>query len=150
MEEWRGSERLLDLAQAAGAVEVRTDSAGSTLVLKPEGVAWTPVTLLSKAESVVAAGSGIAEPLKRSKVESMVGLARNGWGFGTFDSTRYADGDGLTFNPSLARPRSYFVALLRAVKIFEKGVPHIEHGGTDRYYRRLLSLPRDKLRRVSP
>ena len=54
-------------------------------------------------------------------------------------------GQPLVYHMSLARPQSYFQALLRHKEIFEKRVGEILHFKTDGYYRCLLSLKAERL-----
>ena len=49
---------------------------------------------------------------------------------------------------NFAKPKSYFAVMLAAPAIIEKGVPSIRYDQSDGYYRCLLRLPAEKLKRM--
>ncbi len=82
--------------------------------------------------------SGSGKPLvQQCKLELLVGLAQAGWRPGEHLS-KWGNGEARLYDHSLARPKSYFAALLSVDDIIAKGVQFIEHFEKDGYYKCLI------------
>jgi len=85
-----------------------------------------------------------APPLKLPKLRLKYLLHEQGWRPGDVPLA-FVPGHPLVYNPSDARPVSYFCALLDAHRIFEEGVDVIKHGCRHGYYLVLLKVTGDAL-----
>ena len=138
---------VLDDLAAKGAITLHRptpDGAVEGVSVNRSVLAWTGLYLLSDPVAVVLCGSQTTEPMKKSKVETMLQLRRAGWSVGNTGHEHTSDSERV-MHGSLTRPLSYFVCLLNEEIIRNKGISRILHGGKDGYYRCLLQVPAEKL-----
>jgi hypothetical protein len=134
----------VELLQRLGAITTGYDDFGDcVLKLNPQAVTWSLAVALS---SPIAIGRMHTDlrPLKKSKLEVMMGLCLAGWAPCAAGVDIYTGGVRW-YRPNIAQPLSYFVCLSEAATLFHKGVKKIRHGATDGYYRCLLRLDSEAL-----
>ena len=138
---------FMDLQQlaAAGTVAIENDEFHeSQICLRTEGIAWSPVHLVSAPVSICRVSHASKNPLKLSKLEVLVALVHQGWTDGrpaeplTPDSAQICK---LNAKQSL----SYLCVMMCKDKVFAKGAPSIDHDQCDHYYRVLLRLDANAL-----
>ena len=84
---------------------------------------------------------------KATKTELNLLLYKDGWQPSVGVLAPYKQGGERLYHQQLQKPRSYFHALVCASALFGKGIECIRHDALDKYYRTLISLEGELLRK---
>ena len=127
--------------EAMRAVRLRQNEFGELEIrVEPSNVRALPMVEVGFPTQIVQS----PDHTVNSKLDLVLSLFRNGWSAAN-PRNAYADGASREFFLLIRAPRSYFVCLLEAGKIFEKGILAIKHKQKDLYYQALLRLRGEQL-----
>ena len=127
---------------ARGVVDAADDEFGELrLHMRPTGVEWTTLHLLSDPVPSAHIVANVNESRKTSNVDAILSLHRLRWKPGAELVGSWVQGDPMTYCSRLDRPLSYFNALICSAEVIAKGRSSILHGACDGYYKCLLSVP---------
>jgi hypothetical protein len=134
----------IEAARECGVLSVGPLSSGDLQVaLNPGGITWASAILLRDPLPLRECGLD-AKHMSRSKLDLIYELLRSGWAHAAALED-WSPESACTFDLNVARPLSYFAALVGRDAIVAKGCSYIGHRFRDGYYRCLLFLPAAKL-----
>ena len=134
---------------AAGFLHIEVDEfAEWQISLRPEAIDWRAGVGVERPLPVCRCGKRSGSILKAAKLELMIALIEQGWTVATAGERLPPVGVGVAkVRKGFHHPLSYYAALVRRTIILQK-IESFEHGKKDGYYRCLLNMNADQLRRM--